>query len=191
MPGVYQPQEFDLVGTIVGWVERENIITGSAISEGDILIGLPSSGLHTNGFSLARHVFRDVPLDAEFPELYGNLADTLLAPHRSYLQAITRLIDEGIDIRGMAHITGGGFYENIPRVLPDGLGVRIVLDTWPVLPIFRLIQDIGQIKSEEMYHVFNMGIGLIVVVPPAQAQLAIDILEHGRPSSRGGRCPAI
>lgn len=176
MPGVYQPKEIDLVGTIVGWVERENIVTGSDITEGDILIGLSSTGPHTNGYSLIRRVFNYVPLDRDLPELGATLADALLVPHRSYLQPVTQLWAKDINIKGMAHITGGGFYENIPRILPEGLGVRVTSGSWPVLPIFKLIQEAGQIAGEEMYHVFNMGIGLIVVVSPEQADLALSQL---------------
>jgi len=177
MPGVYQPDELDLVGTIVGWVQREDIITGAAVTAGDVLIGLPSTGLHTNGYSLARHVFRDVPWDGDILQLHGTLADALLIPHRSYLQPVTQLMAAGIDIKAMAHITGGGFPENIPRVLPEGLGVRIDRGSWPVLPIFELIQETGQIDEEEMYRVFNMGIGWVVIVPAGQAQRVLDELR--------------
>jgi len=177
MPGVYQPGEFDLVGTIVGWVQREDIIDGSNIVPGDVLIGLPSTGLHTNGYSLARRVLANVPLDKEMPGGEGSLAEALLAPHRSYLQPVTRLVGQGISIKGLAHITGGGFYDNIPRVLPEGRGVRIKRDSWPVLPIFQLIQDMGQVVTEEMYHVFNMGIGLIAIVSAEQAETTLQSLQ--------------
>lgn len=176
MPGVYQPGEIDLVGTIVGWVERDHIIDGSRIVAGDVLIGLPSSGLHTNGYSLARKALAAMPLDMAMPDGNGTLGDALLAPHRSYLEPVTRLISRGVDIKGLAHITGGGFYENVPRVLPPGLGVRIEQDTWPTPGIFRLIQQAGDISSEEMYHVFNMGIGLIVIVPPKDVSRTLWLL---------------
>lgn len=177
MPGVYTPDEFDLVGTIVGWVEREHIIDGSRIQTGDALIGLPSTGLHTNGYSLARHILADIPLDRHIPELAETLADALLAAHRSYLKQINELIAAGIDIKGLAHITGGGFYDNIPRVLPPGLGVQVTDGNWPAPPIFRFIQETGQVGRQEMYHVFNMGIGMIVVVPPDARQGALDVLS--------------
>lgn len=178
MPGVYRPGELDLVGTIVGWVQREDIIDGARIEAGDILIGLPSTGLHTNGYSLARRVLADRPLKGELPGGAGTLGDALLAPHRSYLQPVNDLMNQDIDIRGLVHITGGGFYDNIPRVLPDGLGVRIETGLWPVPPIFGLIQDVGQVDRKEMYHVFNMGIGLIVIVSANQAERTLDVLNH-------------
>ena len=176
MPGVYAPKEFDLVGTIVGWVEREHIIDGSKIEAGDLLFGLPSTGLHTNGFSLARHILADIPLDKHIPELEGTLADALLAPHQSYLKPVNELIAAGIDIKGLAHITGGGFYDNIPRVLPAGLGVQVTEGSWPVLPIFRFIQNTGHVAREEMYHVFNMGIGMIAFVPPEAKHGVLEAL---------------
>ena len=177
MPGVYQPEEFDLVGTIVGWVQREDIIDGTNIAAGDVLIGLPSSGLHTNGYSLARRVLADMPLDKEMPGSRASLAEALLAPHRSYLQPVAKLQGQGMVIKGLAHITGGGFYDNIPRILPEELGVRIKRGAWPVLPIFQLIQNVGQVATEEMYHVFNMGIGLIAIISAEQAEGALQSLE--------------
>ena len=175
MPGVYRPGELDLAGTIVGWVERDDIIDGSAIAAGDILIGLPSSGLHTNGYSLARHVLADIPLEQTIPELGMSLADALLVPHRSYLAPVTRLISH-MKINGLAHITGGGFYDNIPRALPEGLGVTVWRDTWPALPVFKLIQDLGRVSDEEMHHVFNMGIGLVIILARDQVDHALDLL---------------
>ncbi len=176
MPGVYEPGEIDLVGTIVGWVERYRIIDGARIAAGDVLIGLPSTGLHTNGYSLARKVLADTPLDGPMPDGSGTVGEALLIPHRSYLEPVTGLLAGKVDIKGLAHITGGGFYENIPRVLPGGLGVRIDKDTWPVLPIFQLIQKIGRVPFEEMHRVFNMGIGMIAVLSPRDASNALQIL---------------
>ena len=173
MPGIYEPGEFDLVGTIVGWVQRENIIDGTKIVAGDVLIGLPSTGLHTNGYSLARLVLAVTSLNKRMPGGERTLAEVLLTPHCSYLQPVTKLMKQGIDVKGLVHITGGGFYYNIPRILPDGLGVRIEKGSWPVLPIFQLIQNVGQVTDEEMYCVFNMGIGMIVIVPAEQTLKAL------------------
>ncbi|MEK7310719.1 MAG: phosphoribosylformylglycinamidine cyclo-ligase [Chloroflexota bacterium] len=166
MPGVYQPNEFDVAGAIVGVVDRANILPRSDLQPGDLLIGLCSSGPHTNGFSLIRKLFADVPLDTVLPELGIPLADVLLAPHRLYLQS---LISNLKYVKALAHLTGGGFLENIPRVLPDNLGAVIQLDSWPMPPLFTLIQQRGNIATEEMYRVFNMGIGMIAVVAPEHA----------------------
>jgi len=176
MPGVYQPEEIDLVGTIVGWVERDDIIDGSRIAAGDVLIGLPSSGLHTNGYALARKTLADKPLDAPMPDGSATLGDVLMAPHRSYLELVNSLIAQGVHINGLAHITGGGFYDNIPRVLPAGLGARIAQGSWPTPAIFQLIQEAGCVSSEEMYHVFNMGIGLVVILSPSDSGQALRVL---------------
>jgi phosphoribosylformylglycinamidine cyclo-ligase len=172
LPGVYQPGEIDLVGTIVGVVERERILDGSRIRPGDAVLGLPSSGLHTNGFSLARRVLEDLDWDAPLPELGGAPGEALLAVHRSYLESVRRLWAAGVDVRGLAHITGGGFVDNLPRSLPAGVGAVIRRGTWPETPIFGLIQRLGQVADDEMFHVFNMGLGMLVVVPPEQVALA-------------------
>jgi phosphoribosylaminoimidazole synthetase len=164
MPGVYQPGEFDLVGTVVGVVSRDEVLPRQ-IQPGDVLLGLASSGPHTNGYTLIRRIFANVPLDAEFEDI-GALGAALLAPHRCYLPAIDRLHEAGVPIRGLIHITGGGFFDNIPRVLPVGTASVIRRDAWPVPPIFRLIQERGKVSSREMYRVFNMGIGMVVVLPP-------------------------
>ena len=167
MPGVYQPGEFDVAGTIVGIVERDAILPRADLCAGDVLIGLASSGPHTNGYSLIRKIFEDVPLDTIFPELGVPLADALLAPHRSYLPILQPALDH---VKALAHLTGGGFIENIPRVLPDGIGAIIRLDSWPVPPLFQLIQQRGSISRDEMYRVFNMGIGMVAIVAPVQVQ---------------------
>ena len=161
MPGVYQPNEFDVAGTIVGVVERAEVLPRVDLRAGDVLIGLGSSGPHTNGYSLVRKVFEDVSLDTVFPELGKPLVDALLASHRSYLQPLGSTLH---NIKALAHITGGGFIENIPRVLPSDLDAVVRLGTWPVPPLFSLIQLRGEIDAEEMYRVFNMGIGMIAVV---------------------------
>jgi phosphoribosylformylglycinamidine cyclo-ligase len=168
MPGVYQPGEFDVAGTIVGVVDRSHILPRTAeLQAGDVLIGLRSSGPHTNGYSLIRKVFADVSLETEFPALGGTLADALLVPHRSYLPLLQSEIENPKSkIQALAHLTGGGFIENIPRILPDHLAAQIDLGSWPVLPIFDLIQRQGNVDPQEMYRVFNMGIGLIAIVAP-------------------------
>jgi len=177
MPGVYTPGAFDLVGTIVGWVEREAIVDGSRVRPGDVCLGLPSSGLHTNGYSLARHIFADTPWETRFPELDRPLGETLLIPHRSYLPAVDKLWAAGVDIKAMAHITGGGFFDNIPRVIPDTVAVRLHRAAWEVPPIFRLIQQHGNVDEREMYRVFNMGIGLVLILAPEQVDGAIAVLD--------------
>ena len=167
MPGVYQRDEFDVAGTIVGIVERAGILPRDSLEAGDVLIGLRSSGPHTNGYSLIRQVFEGVDLDTVLPELGTPLADALLAVHRSYLDVLQSAIRAPHSaIKALTHITGGGFIENIPRALPDSLGAVIHLGSWPVPPLFDLIQRRGDITTGEMYRVFNMGIGLIAIVAP-------------------------
>ncbi len=168
MPGVYQVNEFDVAGTIIGVVDRADILPHTAqLRAGDVLIGLRSSGPHTNGYSLIRTVFEGVSLDTVFPELGISLSDALLVPHRSYLNLIhaTRNTQHA-SLKALAHLTGGGFIENIPRILPDHLGAQITPGSWPVPPLFHLIQQRGNIAAAEMYRVFNMGIGLITIVAP-------------------------
>lgn len=167
MPGVYAPGEFDVAGTIVGVLERERILPRSAeLKAGDVLIGLRSSGPHTNGYSLIRKVFADTPLETVFPELGCSLADALLASHRSYLNILYSAL--GIShLKALAHLTGGGFIENIPRILPDNLNAEIFLGSWPVPPLWTLIQQKGGIATDEMYRVFNMGIGMVAIVDRA------------------------
>ncbi len=167
MPGTYAPGDYDLAGFIVGVVERSRALP-QGVREGDVLLGLPSLGLHTNGYSLARKVLFEVlghRVDTQLAELGTSVGAALLAPHRSYLGALEPLIERG-KIRALAHITGGGFSGNIPRVLPGGLGARIRRDSWSVPPLFRLIQQGGGVSDDEMYRTFNMGIGMVVVVAP-------------------------
>jgi phosphoribosylformylglycinamidine cyclo-ligase len=167
MPEIYQADDYDLVGFIVGVVEKANILSGNSIASGDILLGLPSSGLHTNGYSLVRKVFKldRVPssLQIFYPELKRTLGDELLEPHRCYYANLKPVLPM---VKGLAHITGGGFIGNIPRILPQGLAVQINKDAWQVPPIFRLIQERGKVKEAEMYQVFNMGIGMVVICSP-------------------------
>ncbi|NOZ28304.1 MAG: phosphoribosylformylglycinamidine cyclo-ligase [Chloroflexi bacterium] len=176
MPGVYAPDEFDLVGTIVGVVDRHEIVDGRSIIPGDAIIGLASSGLHTNGYSLARRVFRGWDLRAVVPELGRPLGEALLAPHRSYLAEVRRLREAGVVIKGMAHITGGGLIDNPPRIFPEGVAARIQRGSWPVPPIFQLIQRVGGVSEEEMAHVFNLGLGMLLIVPAEQADEALRVL---------------
>ncbi|NLD44214.1 MAG: phosphoribosylformylglycinamidine cyclo-ligase [Chloroflexi bacterium] len=168
MPDVYAPGELDLVGSIVGLVERDEIIDGSAIVPGDVLLGLPSSGLHTNGFSLVRRIFRPEEYSDHYADLGRTLGEALIEPHRSYLPHYRALRAAG-HIKGLAHLTGGGFVDNIPRILPAGTGVTIDCTSWPTPPLFTLIERRGAVSRDEMYHVFNMGIGMVVVVSPADA----------------------
>jgi len=161
MPGVYATGEFDIAGTIVGVLEREDILPRPTVGPGDILVGLSSSGPHTNGYSLIRKVFQDVPLETVLPELGIPLVEALLARHCSYYPVLYPLLPS---IKALAHLTGGGFIENIPRVLPENVDAVINRGTWTVPPLFRLIQVRGEIAEEEMYRVFNMGIGMLAIV---------------------------
>ena len=177
MPGVYAPGEFDLVGTIIGVVDRAKLITGEAIQPGDAVIGLASAGLHTNGFSLARRVLANHDLSEVRDELGGqSLADALLAPHRCYLPHVRALWDAGLDVHGLAHITGGGLIENPPRVLPEGTAFELGEGSWPLPPLFKLIQEAGGVGTDEMRRVFNCGVGLLVVLPEDQADAALSAL---------------
>jgi phosphoribosylformylglycinamidine synthase I len=174
MPDVYLPTAFDLAGTIIGVVEQDKLVDFVAINVGDVLLGLPSNGLHTNGYSLARRVFAPYSLDTVFPELGEPLVDALLRPHRSYLREIHMLSEHPtISIKGMAHITGGGFEGNLARILPADRQAVIETNAWIVPPLFQLIARPGQVTREEMYRAFNMGIGMILVVSP-------DVAEHAQ-----------
>jgi phosphoribosylformylglycinamidine cyclo-ligase len=181
MPGIYAPGDYDVVGFIVGAVERPSILTGAAIITGDVLIGLPSSGLHTNGYSLARKVFevesRPSVLDSYYPEVGCTLGEALLVPHRSYYHLLKPLLPL---LKGMAHITGGGIPENLPRILPPTRAARIDSRSWPVPPLFSLIQQKGRISRREMFRVFNMGIGMILVCSGGNASLLLKSLPEAR-----------
>ncbi len=181
MPDFYREGEYDLAGTIVGVVSRKDILDGSGAQAGDKLIGLPSCGLHTNGYSLARKLFLDTAgwsVDTHRSELGATIGETLLAPHRNYVSTAFRLM-ETVSVRGMAHITGGGIVDNLPRTLPDGLGARIYRGSWPELPVFSLLERVGDdIATDEMFRVFNMGLGMLLVVPSGQAQKAIEALTE-------------
>ncbi|MGR6898013.1 phosphoribosylformylglycinamidine cyclo-ligase [Rummeliibacillus sp. BSL5] len=172
MPGMYDADEYDVAGFAVGACEKSQLITGESIQPGDAIIGLASSGIHSNGFSLVRKVIEDMPLDQYVEEIDGVLGEVLLTPTRIYVRAIQATVQE-IDIKGMAHITGGGFVENLPRMLPAGVGAAVKLDTWKVHPIFSLLQKKGQISTHEMYQIFNMGIGMAVIVKGEDAERAV------------------
>ena len=179
MPGFYPVDEYDLAGFSVGMVDEEKIIDGKSLAEGDVLIGLASSGVHSNGFSLVRKVFDVEHADLKPPmdELNGkSLGEALLEPTRIYVKAVKAVLGAGVDVHAVSHITGGGFYENVPRMMVDGLTAQIKLDSFPTLPIFSLIQKAGNIPARDMYNTFNMGIGMILAVPAAQAQAALDAL---------------
>ena len=179
MPGFYPVDEYDLAGFSVGMVDEEKIIDGKSLAEGDVLIGLASSGVHSNGFSLVRKVFDVEHADLKTPmdELNGkSLGEALLEPTRIYVKAVKAVLGAGVDVHAVSHITGGGFYENVPRMMVDGLTAQIKLDSFPTLPIFSLIQKAGNIPARDMYNTFNMGIGMILAVPAVQAQAALDAL---------------
>jgi len=179
MPGMYQPGEYDLAGFIVGAVERKEMITGTKIRPGDTLLGLPSEGLHTNGYSLARTILfesaRHTP-SAELPGLAGTLADELLKVHRSYLKPIRSLHADKL-LKGAAHITGGGLTDNLPRILPKGCTALIELGSWPSQPIFDLLQKIGNIPQDDLRRTFNLGIGMVFAVSPAKLKAISRILD--------------
>jgi len=184
MPGFYADGEYDLAGFIVGVVEREHLIDGRGITAGDVLVGVPSSGLHTNGYSLARRIAFDtlgLEVDSQVPELGCTVGEALLVPHRSYLSMVQPLLG-GRRIKGMAHITGGGITDNLPRVLPAGTAALVRTGSWAVPPVFRWLQDSGRVPAGEMLRTFNMGVGLILIAGPEQAEQLIAEL-----SARGGR----
>ncbi|GAB6171063.1 phosphoribosylformylglycinamidine cyclo-ligase [Paradesulfitobacterium aromaticivorans] len=170
MPGFYPEDEYDIAGFTVGAVNRDRIIDGSKISSGDVLLGLPSSGFHSNGFSLVRKVFSPYAMDTIFPELGEPLGEVLLRPTKIYVKPVLPLLDGG-KILGMAHITGGGLTENIPRILPEGLGVSLNRRAWPIPPVFSLLQRLGEVEVSEMYRTFNMGIGFVLIVSEKEADL--------------------
>jgi phosphoribosylformylglycinamidine cyclo-ligase len=190
MPGMYPPGEYDLVGTIVGVADRKDIITGRAVRPGDVIVGLPSTGLHTNGYSLARKVIFEqagLGIRDRIPGTRRTVADALLAVHRSYLRPVARVMRR-VRVRAMAHITGGGFPDNIPRVLPDDCVAVVDRGAWRVPALFRFIQDRGAVDRDEMYRVFNMGIGYVLIVRRNDADRAAAILRAaGQPSRVIGR----
>jgi phosphoribosylformylglycinamidine cyclo-ligase len=176
MPGFYGGEEYDIAGFAVGVVNRDQLIDGSGIREGDIVLGLRSSGLHSNGFSLVRKIFANHGLQETVPRLGGTLGDILLTPTRIYVKSVLAVLEK-VAVPGMVHITGGGLTENIPRVLPQGLGVAINLASWEIPPIFALVQETGRVKQEEMLRTFNMGIGFILILHPEDEELATEMLK--------------
>ena len=179
-PGVMPDEDYDVAGFSVGVVDEEKIIDGKSLALGDVLLGLGSTGVHSNGFSLVRKVFdvEHADLNAPVAELGGkSLGETLLTPTRIYVKAIKALLKAGVNIHAVSHITGGGFYENVPRMMTEGLTARIDLKTFPRLPIFDLIQKKGGIPERDMYNTFNMGIGMILAVPAGEAPKALELLQ--------------
>ena len=184
MPGFYADGEYDLAGFIVGVVDKERLITGRTIAVGDLLVGIPSSGMHTNGYSLARRIaFEHLRLraDSHVPELGRTVGDAFLEPHRSYLGMVRPMLDYG-SIKGMAHITGGGITDNLPRVLPHGTAAVVDCAAWTVPPLFRWLQQAGSVPADDMMRTFNMGIGLVLVVARERAEQTVEEL-----AARGGR----
>ena len=184
MPDTYLPGEHDLVGVITGVVERDKIIDGNKINVGDIILGLPSNGLHTNGYSFARKLFFEIgkyDINDVIPDLETSVGLALLEPHINYTNHIFTLLDSNIEIKGIAHITGGGMVENIPRILPDSCGAKIDLGTWPILPLFKTMQSIGSIDDDEMFRTFNMGIGMAIIVDPLKVDDVKTVLSKLAP----------
>ncbi|MBV8846164.1 MAG: phosphoribosylformylglycinamidine cyclo-ligase [Bryobacterales bacterium] len=182
MPGLYAKGEYDLAGFIVGVVERKKMLTGASIKAGDVVLGLPSTGLHTNGYSLARKLLFEVAghaADTRLAELGGSVAAELLKIHRSYLKPLQALHQAGV-LKGAAHITGGGITENTPRILPNGLGVRIKVGSWPVLPIFDVLRKLGRIPEDDWRRTFNLGIGMILLISPKRLNDAAEILDSSK-----------
>ena len=179
MPGLYTPGEFDLAGFCVGVAEKKKLIDGAHIREGDIVVGLASSGFHSNGYSLVRRVLdaNDCRLEDRFPHFGESIAETLLKPTRIYVKSVLHLLEEAVPVRGMAHITGGGMTGNLSRVIPDGLSARLHFAHWKIPRMFRAIQHLGDIPEREMFRTFNMGIGFVLVVPEKSAEKAVDVLK--------------
>lgn len=181
MPGVYMAGEVDVAGTIVGVVDRPQLIDGKAIEVGDIILALPSTGLHTNGYSLARRVLADLDWETVHPEIGSSIGDALLAVHRAYLREAEALWAAGLTIRGMAHLTGGGIIDNLPRIFAEGIGAEIDTNAWDVPAIFKLIEHRGEIDPVEMPRVFNMGLGMLFILSPAEAEQAVALLPEMHP----------
>ncbi len=178
-PGLMPVDEYDLAGFAVGVVDRKDLITGENIKPGDTLIGIASSGVHSNGFSLVRKVF-DITkesLDTYYDELGATLGEALLAPTRIYVKALKSIKDAGVTVKGCSHITGGGFYENIPRMLPEGVCAEVKKDSYPVLPIFKLLQKTGNLEEKMMYNTYNMGLGMVLAIDPADVDKTMEAIK--------------
>lgn len=190
MPGMYQPGDYDIAGFTVGAVDRCNLIDGSKVKTGDVLVGIASSGVHSNGFSLVRKIVKDAGLDlGQKYEETGDktLGEMLLTPTRIYVKPVLEVI-RNVDVHGVAHITGGGFDENIPRILHEGQGIEVAEGSWEILPVFRLLEKYGKVPHREMFNIFNMGIGMVLAVDEKDAAKAIEILEsNGEKASVIGR----
>ena len=189
MPDTYLPGEHDLVGVITGIVEKEKIITGDRIKVGNSVVGIPSSGLHTNGYSLARKVFFDIGghgVNDKISELESSIGLTLLEPHTNYTNHLCSILDAGVDIHGIAHVTGGGIVENLPRVLPSGCAASIQKGSWPVLDVFSAIQSIGSVSEDEMFRAFNMGIGMIFIINEEDVSAVSSALKDISPTFKIG-----
>lgn len=192
MPGLYDVEEYDLAGFAVGACEKSKVVTGEKVAEGDVLVGIASSGIHSNGFSLVRQIVLEeqgYKIDeyiAGFEEL-GKVGSALLEPTKIYAKPVMQIHQE-LDVHSMGHITGGGFYENLPRMFGEGYGVEINLGSWPVLPIFKMLKEKGELQDKDLYSVFNMGIGFVIALPAEQAKRAIQIAaEHGEDAYEIGR----
>ena len=190
MPGMYEGGEYDIAGFTVGVVERSRLIDGSKVKTGDVLVGIASSGVHSNGFSLVRKVLSDngLELNKVYPELSNRtLGEVLLTPTKIYVKPVLDVIRR-CDAHGISHITGGGFDENIPRILHEGQGIAIEEGTWEILPVFRFLEKYGKIAHREMFNIFNMGVGMVIALDAEEAQKAVDILaSHGEQASVIGR----
>lgn len=192
MPGLYEEDEYDLAGFAVGACEKSDIVTGENVVEGDVLVGIASSGIHSNGFSLVRKVVLEdagytVNDKIEGYEALGTVGEALLVPTKIYAKPVLEMHRE-LDVHSMGHITGGGFFENLPRMLPEGLAAEVTLESWEVLPVFKMLKEKGQLTDKDLYSVFNMGVGFVVALPEAQAARAIEIAEaHGEKAYTIGR----
>lgn len=178
-PGLMPEEEYDLAGFAVGIADEKDMITGAQINAGDVLVGIASSGVHSNGFSLVRSVFEMTreSLDTYYEELGGTLGDTLLTPTKIYVKALRAVREAGVKVKGASHITGGGFYENIPRMLPEGIRARVKKDSYSIPPIFRLLQEKGQIEEQMMYNTYNMGLGMVLAVAEADAEKTVEAIR--------------
>ncbi|WP_129690695.1 phosphoribosylformylglycinamidine cyclo-ligase [Gottfriedia acidiceleris] len=180
MPGMYPEDEYDIAGFAVGIVDKPKLVTGQSIKEGDILLGISSNGIHSNGYSLVRKVLLEkggLTLDQHIDKLGHTLGEELLRPTKIYVKPILNVLKK-FEVKGMAHITGGGFIENIPRMLPEGIGAEIDYGSWPIQPIFDLLEEIGELKREEMFNIFNMGIGMVLAVSEENLHDTIKLLEE-------------
>jgi len=193
MPGFYAEGEYDIAGFIVGIVDREKVIEGKRIEPNDVLLAIPSVGLHTNGYSLARKLFFEIAghdINTRIDSLNATVGEALLEQHKSYLRPLEGLLDGG-SIKGLAHITGGGLTDNVPRILPEGTAVEIDKDSWPILPIFTLMQELGSVPESEMYRTFNMGVGMVIVCAESDAgSIKSHFSEQGERSYEIGRVVA-